>query len=171
MTGNWLIMEMNGLGQIGILYPQFKKSAKWLQQALESLEEELDRQIYPDGFQYELTTNYHDVVINNYQRFIEVAYKFGKTIPDTLLEKLSRACELDIKLMMPDGKTPDLNDGCRRDVKGSYEVRKRIIPMIREQNGLQKVMRQESQNIPQQLCHGQALLHFVPVGDRMIPGH
>ena len=54
MTGNWLIMEMNGLGQIGILYPQFKKSEKWLQQALESLEEELDRQIYPDGFQYEL---------------------------------------------------------------------------------------------------------------------
>lgn len=50
MTGNWLIMEMNGLGQIGILYPQFKKSEKWLQQALESLDEELDRQIYPDGF-------------------------------------------------------------------------------------------------------------------------
>ena len=34
-----------------------------MQQALESLEEELDRQIYPDGFQYELTTNYHDVGI------------------------------------------------------------------------------------------------------------
>ena len=128
MTGNWLIMEMNGLGQIGILYPQFKKSEQWLEQALESLEEELDRQIYPDGFQYELTTNYHDVVINNYQRFIEVAYKFGKTIPATLLEKLSRACELDIKLMMPDGTTPDLNDGCRRNVKKSYEVRKRILP-------------------------------------------
>lgn len=128
MTGNWLIMEMNGLGQIGILYPQFKKSEQWLKQALESLEEELDRQIYPDGFQYELTTNYHDVVINNYQRFIEVAYKFGKTVPATLLEKLSRACELDIKLMMPDGTTPDLNDGCRRNVKKSYEVRKRILP-------------------------------------------
>lgn len=128
MTGNWLIMEMNGLGQIGILYPQFKKSEQWLKQALESLEEELDRQIYPDGFQYELTTNYHDVVINNYQRFIEVAYKFGKTVPKTLLEKLSRACELDIKLMMPDGTTPDINDGCRRDVKGSYEIRKRILP-------------------------------------------
>ena len=110
MTGNWLIMEMNGLGQIGILYPQFKKSEQWLKQALESLEEELDRQIYPDGFQYELTTNYHDVV------------------PATLLEKLSRACELDIKLMMPDGTTPDLNDGCRRNVKKSYEVRKRILP-------------------------------------------
>lgn len=128
MTGNWLIMEMNGLGQIGILYPQFKKSAQWLNQAVESLEEELDRQIYPDGFQYELTTNYHEVVINNYQRFIEVAYKFGKTVPETLLDKLSRACELDVKLMMPDGTTPDLNDGCKRSVKGSYEIRKRILP-------------------------------------------
>ena len=28
--GNWLIMEMNGLGQIGILYPEFKQSGQWL---------------------------------------------------------------------------------------------------------------------------------------------
>lgn len=128
MSGNWLIMEMNGLGQIGILYPQFKKSDQWLKQAIESLEEELDHQIYPDGFQYELTTNYHEVVINNYQRFIEVAKKFDIEVPASLLGKLSRACELDIKLMMPDGMTPDLNDGCRRSVKGSYEIRKRILP-------------------------------------------
>ena len=47
MTGNWLIMEMNGLAQIGILYPQFILSGQWLSQALGSLEEELDRQIYP----------------------------------------------------------------------------------------------------------------------------
>ena len=26
-TGNWLIMEMNGLAQIGILYPQFQECA------------------------------------------------------------------------------------------------------------------------------------------------
>lgn len=128
MTGNWLIMEMNGLGQIGIFYPQFKKSAQWLRQAMESLEEELDRQVYPDGFQYELTTNYHDVVINNYQRFIEAAQKFDIEIPASLLEKLSSACELDIKLMMPDGTTPDLNDGCRRNVKKTYEIRRRILP-------------------------------------------
>lgn len=94
MTGNWLIMEMNGLGQIGILYQQFKKSAKWLQQALESLEEELDRQIYPDGFQYELTTNYHDVVINNYQRFIEVAYKFEKQFQTHFLKSCQERVSL-----------------------------------------------------------------------------
>ena len=56
-------MEMNGLAQIGILYPQFRLAGEWLKQAYESLEEELGRQIYPDGFQYELATNYHDVEI------------------------------------------------------------------------------------------------------------
>ena len=29
MTGNWLIMEMNGLGQIGILYPQSSAAMPW----------------------------------------------------------------------------------------------------------------------------------------------
>ena len=114
MTGNWLIMEMNGLAQIGILYPQFILSGQWLSQALGSLEEELDRQIYPDGFQYELSTGYADVVINNYQRFIEVAKAFGKTVSEGMLEKLAKACELDVKLMMPDGCVPDINDGKHR---------------------------------------------------------
>lgn len=44
---NWLIMEMNGLGHIGILYPVFKKSKEWLQYAVDMLSAELDRQVYP----------------------------------------------------------------------------------------------------------------------------
>lgn len=128
MTGNWLIMEMNGLAQIGILYPQFILSGQWLSQALGSLEEELDRQIYPDGFQYELSTGYADVVVNNYQRLIEVAKAFGKTVSEGMLEKLAKACELDVKLMMPDGCVPDINDGKHRNVEETFQCRKRIFP-------------------------------------------
>lgn len=128
MTGNWLIMEMNGLAQIGILYPQFRLSEQWLKQAYESLEEELNRQIYPDGFQYELTTNYHDVVVRNYQRMIEVAEAFDVPVPDRMLKKLAAACELDIKLMMPDGTVPDINDGARYRVKEACRNRLRILP-------------------------------------------
>lgn len=128
MTGNWLIMEMNGLAQIGILYPQFCLSEQWLKQACESLEEELDRQIYPDGFQYELTTNYHNVVIKNYQRMIETARAFHVPVPEEILKKLSAACELDIKLMMPDGCVPDINDGNRYRVKEVCKNRLRVLP-------------------------------------------
>lgn len=128
MTGNWLIMEMNGLAQIGILYPQFSQAQEWLQQAFTSLEEELERQIYPDGFQYELSTGYHDVVANNYQRLAEVAEAFDRPVPNSMLAKLEAVCELDIKLMMPDGFVPDINDGNRRSVEQTCHIRKRILP-------------------------------------------
>ncbi len=128
MTGNWLVMEMNGLAQIGILYPQFIRSKEWLEQAFGSLEEELERQIYPDGFQYELSTGYHDVVVNNYQRLIQTAKAFGQPVPERILEKLGLACELDMRLMMPDGTVPDLNDGTRRSVAATCRIRERILP-------------------------------------------
>jgi hypothetical protein len=60
-THNWLIMEMNGLAQIGILYPQLRDAPAWRAYAFARLGEELDRQLYPDGLQYELSTNYHQV--------------------------------------------------------------------------------------------------------------
>lgn len=111
-SGNWLIMEMNGLAQIGIFYPQLKQSKEWLQSALESLYQELNKQIYPDGFQYELSTNYHNVVINNYQRLLQAAKIFDISVSDHVLRKLEKACEIYIQLMMPDGRIPNINDGC-----------------------------------------------------------
>ncbi len=56
-------------------------------------------------------------MINNYQRFIEGAKAFGKTVSEGMLEKLAKACELDVKLMMPDGCVPDINDGKHRNVE------------------------------------------------------
>ena len=57
-TGNWLIMEMNGLAQIGILYPQFRDAPAWKAYAYARLVDELEAQVYPDGFQVELSTGY-----------------------------------------------------------------------------------------------------------------
>jgi hypothetical protein len=109
--GNWLIMEMNGLAQIGILYPELADAEDWYAYALKKLDEELDRQIYPDGFQYELSTNYHFVVINNYHRLMQVMNAYGKTVPAAYGEKLEKAADVYVKLMRPDGRIPDINDG------------------------------------------------------------
>ena len=125
-SGNWLIMEMNGLAHIAILFPFFRESGKWLSDALATLERELDAQFYPDGFQYELTTNYHDVVINNYQRLFETAKAFSVPLPQSLHDKLLKACDLYVKLMMPDGTTPDINDGRRASVSEMLESKSRF---------------------------------------------
>lgn len=125
--GNWLIMEMNGLAQIGILYPQFKQSKEWVESAFAALTEELERQIYPDGFQYELSTGYHDVVINNYERLILVARTFGVPVPKMMTERLTTACEIDVKLMMPDGRLPDINDGKREESRKLLEPKLSLV--------------------------------------------
>lgn len=132
--GNWLIMEMNGLAHIGILYPQLKQSKEWLNTAFACLEEELDRQVYADGFQYELSTVYHEVVVNNYQRVLEMAKAFDVTVPESILKKLENACLIDVKLMMPDGRIPSINDGKWFESKHLLERKQRILPNVPEMN-------------------------------------
>lgn len=123
---NWLIMEMNGLAHIGMLYPCFSEADVWFSDAVSTLEGELDKQFYADGFQYELTTNYHDVVVNNYQRLFETARAYERPLPDSLREKLVKACTVNVKIMMPDGTVPDINDGRRVSVRELLEPRARF---------------------------------------------
>lgn len=116
-TGNWLIMEMNGLAHTSILYPVFRDSASWKQYALEKLTEELKLQIYPDCFQYELSTGYHNVVIKNYLQVINICNAYGENIPADFITYMEKAYELYIKLVMPDGRLPDINDGSWAGIK------------------------------------------------------
>jgi len=111
--GNWLIMEMAGLSHIAMLYPFLAETGEWAEYAFKRLSEEIDVQVYPDGFQYELSTNYHDVVIQNYHWILCTAKAIGYEVPKELADNLERMFELNIKIVCPDGKYPDLNDGGR----------------------------------------------------------
>jgi len=110
-TGNWLIMEMNGLAQIGILYPQLRDAPAWKAYAFGRLVQELDTQVYRDGFQYELSTGYHQVVIRNYQWLMDVCEAYDEPIPDAFRIGLERMHAVNVRIVMPDGRLPDLNDG------------------------------------------------------------
>ncbi|MCX7670893.1 MAG: hypothetical protein N2439_12565, partial [Anaerolineae bacterium] len=125
-TGNWLIMEMNGLAQIGILYPQFLDAPAWKQYAFERLVEELDAQVYPDGWQIELSTGYHQVDINNYQWLMDVCRAYDEPIPPAFRAGLERMHTVNVLLMMPDGRLPDLNDG------GWHEVARLMKSAVRD---------------------------------------
>ena len=114
--GNWLIMEMSGLYQIGLLYPWVKDAADWKKYAEDRLEAELDRQVYPDGFQYELTTNYHGVIIENYIRAMDISVAMGEPLPDFYRKGLERTYDLYPKLADPSFHLPDLNDGNPLDI-------------------------------------------------------
>lgn len=124
--GNWLLMEMNGLSHISVLCPEFSKAENWRNYAQEMLVRELNRQLYPDGFQFELSTNYHEVVLNNYFQVIQLYQAYGYPIAPEIVNALENACSIHVKLMMPDGRLPDVNDGRWLKVSGSASMSEAI---------------------------------------------
>lgn len=110
---NWLIMEMTGLLHIGVLYPCFNEAEAWKEYAFKRLVDEIDLQIYPDSFQYELSTGYHGVSLQNYIWSMNICKAMEVDSPKEYIDGLSRLYEMYLKLMQPDGKLPDLNDGGR----------------------------------------------------------
>ncbi len=93
-----LTMEMNGLAHISILYPQFIDAAEWKAYAIQTLIDEL-------------ATGYHQVNIRNYQLVWNLIEAYGETIPDQFRTVLEMMHAANTRLMMPDGRLPDLNDG------------------------------------------------------------
>ena len=121
-AANWLIMEMAGLSHIAMLYPIFVKTPDWTEYAFRRLSEEIDVQVYPDGFQYELSTGYHGTVAGNYNIVIHTARAMEYKIPDAVEKNLERTFEMYMKLCRPNRTTPNLNDGSEAGVEGACRM-------------------------------------------------
>jgi hypothetical protein len=116
--GNWLTMEADGLMHVGVLFPEFKESADWRKTASDRLFTELDRQVYPDGAQIELSTGYHQVSLTNFVKAWEIARLNDVPMPEGYIPKLEKMYDYDLAVSMPDGTMPGLNDGSRGSIRG-----------------------------------------------------
>lgn len=114
--GNWLFMEMAGLYHVGLLYPWLADAAEWKKYALDKTIRETENQLYPDGFQVELSTCYHGVMIQNVSVVADITRAMDEPVPEELTRGLEKAYELYEKLADPGLHTPDLNDGSRASV-------------------------------------------------------
>ncbi|NQT53353.1 heparinase II/III family protein [bacterium] len=122
MSGNWLTMESNGLGTLGILLPEFKEAAAWRKTAFDRMYAELDNQVYPDGAQIELTTGYHQVSLRNFLGLARTAKLNSLPLPADYFAKLRRMFEYNLYVQMPDSRTPGLNDGGMGSILWSMET-------------------------------------------------
>ncbi len=122
MSGNWLTMESNGLGTLGILLPEFSEAQTWWDTAMSRMYAELDNQVYPDGAQIELTTGYHQVSLNNFLGLARTAKLNEIALPEDYYTKLRRMFEYNLYVQMPDGRTPGLNDGGMTGITGSMRT-------------------------------------------------
>lgn len=107
---NWRLMELHGLLDLAFAFPRLGGAAAWRQLAEKELSDQLARQIYPDGFQFELTTGYHGIVHRTYHPLCLRYRQLGIPIPAGFTNNLEKAYGLYLKLMRPDGRLPALND-------------------------------------------------------------
>lgn len=125
-SGNWITMEWNGLGTIGILFPELKKAEEYRKVAFERLNKELDKQVYPDGAEVELTPSYHQVSRSNFMELAKLAQMNKIALPEGYLDKLKKMYLFNLYLMDPSGVLPPFNDAepekITSSLKEAYEI-------------------------------------------------
>ena len=109
-------MQANGQYHVGALFPEFKESESWCEIAMQSMYEELDAQLYPDGAQIELSSGYHQVSLRNFVMAYAVAQLNDLPMPQDYVDKLERMYHYDLYLAMPNLLLPALNDGGQTDI-------------------------------------------------------
>lgn len=58
-TSNHYLSDIVGLVYIGIYFPEFKEAKKWREFGIQALEDEIKKQVYPDGANFEASISYH----------------------------------------------------------------------------------------------------------------
>jgi|LSQX01.2.fsa_nt_gb hypothetical protein len=121
-TANWLSMECNGLMHVGVLFPEFKEADEWRKTAIDRMYVELDKQVYPDGAQIELSTGYHQVSLNNFLMLWNVAHINDVPVPEDYIARLEKMFDYNLYASMPNGYLPGLNDAGATNVKGQAQM-------------------------------------------------
>ncbi len=120
--GNWELMQSNGLLHVGAMFPEFRDAPKWRAEAVRRLSEQMRKQVYPDGAQFELTTSYHSISLWNLLHpviLMHAARNFE--LPAEYIRKLELMFRWSAGVTRPDGKAPMLNDADQHDVLGRVQ--------------------------------------------------
>lgn len=114
---NWTTMEMNGLALVGLTFPEFKKSDEWATYAMDVMEHEINRQVYPDGVQTELSTKTQWVALQRFESIARNFRKAGRSVKPSYMKRVEEMYNYLAYAMRPDGHQPLNNDSDREDLR------------------------------------------------------
>ena len=105
--GNHLLFEMTRLLTAAERCPELKASATWRANAIRTLKEELAKQVYPDGVQYELDLGYHISAMNLFRSAMDLA---PEAFTQADRDKVGAMAAFAYDLFFPDGDHPFFSD-------------------------------------------------------------
>ena len=125
---NWRIMELNGLLHVAMLFPFLSEASAWRASALAEFEAQLAAQVYPDGFQFELSPGYHGVIPNDYSSIIRLFRLCGEEPPGFVRTGIEKSYDIYPRLSRPDRLLPAVNDSNLVDLRREMEKAVKLYP-------------------------------------------
>jgi uncharacterized heparinase superfamily protein len=127
---NHYISNLVGLAYLGFVFPEFKEAKQWREFGIHELIREMERQVYPDGVDYEGSISYHRLVTElflsatllillNEQHDISTSrdecnwfhrMRASKVFPEQYMQRLEKMMEFVIYYTKPDGTAPQIGD-------------------------------------------------------------
>ena len=112
-SGNWCVMEMQGLLNIALMFPEFREATSWRDYARAMLVECMRRQIRADGVQLEQSPNYHKGCIRWFLEPMLLAERNGVAFPAEYRETLDSMGAFAVWATDPLGRTIAVSDSDR----------------------------------------------------------
>lgn len=108
--GNHQTRGAVALAMIAILLRDYADTDIWYRDAIAILGEHLDKEVNPDGFQFERSVHYHIGDIYNYFRVLQLAQMNHMAVPETWRLKLKTMFDSMVTLARPDRHMPVFQD-------------------------------------------------------------
>lgn len=110
LTTNHYLSDVVGLYAVGCAVPELREAAGWRAFARQALVAEIDRQILPDGVDFERSIPYHRLVTELVLHGALLARGAGEPLPAAALERLALMLEFIASYTRPDGSAPQWGD-------------------------------------------------------------
>jgi uncharacterized heparinase superfamily protein len=109
-TGNHYLADLVGMVMIGTYCPYLKEAEGWREFALAELWKELEKQVYPDGVNFEASIGYHRFVTEFFLSVVALCQLNDIAVPQGALARIEKMVEFVLYYTKPDGTAPLFGD-------------------------------------------------------------
>lgn len=131
--GNHLLFEAQRMIYAGAFFPELNDAEKWRKSGMKILSEEIKKQVYKDGMQYELDPHYHLAAINIFYKALQMAdvNGFRNEFPDYYLDTVEKMITVVYNMSFPDYTMPCFGDAKavkKKEMLKNYRRWQKVFP-------------------------------------------
>jgi len=109
-TSNHYLSDVTGLLWLGLMLPELEAASEWRDFGLRELLNEMDKQVLPDGADYEASTGYHRLKLELFLYSFVLCHVNGIDIDERYWNKLRAMIDYVRAYLRPDGRAPLIGD-------------------------------------------------------------